>query len=105
MGLAVRSDVEVWAMTFVGHAVSWPKKAAIGGIPARIGGKIELVCESSKALLSKDANNDGDERAKCMFLANHTQSLLQANIDDLVKKGYSAGDNTSKRREIEKKKD
>merc|ERR1711879_639857 len=85
MGIAVRSDVEMWAMAFVGHAVSWPKRSPIGGIPARIGGKLELVCESSKAFLSKDSSTDEDERAKCLFLANHTQSLLQANIDYLVK--------------------
>mmetsp|Transcript_88118 Transcript_88118/g.189166 ORF Transcript_88118/g.189166 Transcript_88118/m.189166 type:complete len:309 (-) Transcript_88118:62-988(-) len=95
MGIAVRSDVEIWSMAFVGHAVTWPKRALIGGYPAHMGGRIKLVCESSKAWLSEQCK-DQDERAQSLFLANTTQKMIQADVDEFVEKGYKAGDNTGK---------
>merc|ERR1740117_145103 len=62
LGIAVRNDVEIWSITFVGNAVTWPKDQPVGGIPARIGGKVIQVCESSKKLLAAPECG-ADERA------------------------------------------
>lgn len=95
LGIAVRHDVEIWCITFVGNAVSWPKAAPIGGYPARIGGRITCLCESSNALLS-DPQVDKDERARCVYLANMVQETMQTTIDGLVAKGFAAGNNNRK---------
>eukprot|EP00930_Biecheleria_cincta_P068944 TRINITY_DN56763_c0_g1_i1.p1 TRINITY_DN56763_c0_g1~~TRINITY_DN56763_c0_g1_i1.p1 ORF type:complete len:340 (-),score=58.20 TRINITY_DN56763_c0_g1_i1:396-1415(-) len=95
LGIAVRNDVEVWCITFVGNAVSWPKAAPIGGYPARIGGRITCLSESSKALLS-DPQVGNDERTRCVSLANMVQETMQTTIDEFVAKGFVAGNNGRK---------
>jgi len=99
--IAVRNDVELWSMAMVGNAMCWPGNEAIGGYPADIGGKIECICKSSKEFFASEERG-ADERAKSVYLANYTQERMQKIIDDYVAKGYKAGDNTSKKKKIEK---
>jgi len=102
LGIAVRSDVEIWCITFVGNAVCWPKAASVGGFPARIGVNIFRMCESSKAFLeSAELPGGDDERGKCIFLATHAQQEMQKIVDSIVKSGYNAGNNERKKRAID----
>merc|ERR1712187_801475 len=95
VGIAVRSDVEIWCMTFIGNAVCWPNGAPIGGNPAKIGGRCFRLCESSTQYLSHPDAGD-DERAKSLYLANTAQKQMQDIVDEFVAKGFTAGSNERK---------
>jgi 1-acyl-sn-glycerol-3-phosphate acyltransferase len=101
LGIAVRNDAEIWVCTFVGNAISWPKNAPIGGIPAHIGVRAFCLCKSSKELLADPKSGD-DERSRCIFLADLLQSKMQSVIDEFVGKGYKAGNNERKKEAIKK---
>jgi len=98
LGIAVRTDVELWCLAFVGNAVCWPNFAPLGGYPAQISGKAFQVCESSKALLASEESGK-DERDKCIYLATLTQTKIQEFVDGMVAQGVRAGDNTRRKKE------
>lgn len=93
MQMPVRIDAEVWAISFVGNNVSWHRKG-LGGKPAYIGVKIVRVCESTHQWLSEAASKGelqgDDEKAKSIWMANRSHDIVQAGVDELVAKGYSA---------------
>lgn len=97
LGIIVRNDVELWCMATVGNATCWPMNAPLGGQPAKIGGTVKCVCESSKEFLSS-AETGSTEREKSLYLADHTSKRIQAVIDAYIAKGYKAGDNTKKKK-------
>jgi len=81
--LAVRLDLEVWCVAFHGNTTCWPRTAAVGGRPARIGVKIFRLCDSTHAFV-KDAKVDlSDERAASIYLANAAHDQVQAAVKQL----------------------
>merc|ERR1711908_128521 len=86
--LPVRVDCEVWCVGYVGNSTCWPPLAKFGGYPARIGVKLEKLCESSHELLAANCAGD-DERAKTIFLANLAQNKVQELVEELVTAGFS----------------
>lgn len=105
-GIAVRNDIELWCATFCGNAVTWPYYEQMGGHPAKIGVKVWRLCESTKEWLAKNAPGKTGRDAE-IFFADHTQTLIQAELDKLLERGYKVGDNTKpgKKKEEEKKTD
>lgn len=100
LGIAVRNDVEMWSMTTVGNAVVWPGGAPVGGNPARVGGKVECICTSSKDFFSAPETGS-NEREQSIHLADYTSKKMQDIIDGFVAKGFKAGDNTKKKKKTE----
>jgi len=89
MAMAARLDLEIWGLAFCGNTVTWPRKAALGGRPARIGAKVFCVCESTHEVLRAAGLMDGsDERTQAVCLANFAQQKVQENLDKLVEQGY-----------------
>mmetsp|Transcript_7858 Transcript_7858/g.17268 ORF Transcript_7858/g.17268 Transcript_7858/m.17268 type:complete len:396 (+) Transcript_7858:76-1263(+) len=88
--VAVKNDVEVWCLAQLGNAVTWPRKAPVGGRPARIGYKIFRVCESSHAFCANAPVTDeqGAEKAKQMYLANHCKDKVQEAVKELAEAGF-----------------
>lgn len=82
--LAVEVDVEIWCVATVGNNVCWPRRAAAGGAPSRIGVKLFKLCESSH----KFAASAGDERARAILLADSAHDRIKEAIDELVAAGY-----------------
>merc|ERR1712129_317661 len=76
---------EVWCIVFTGTETCWPVKTMLGGKPANIRGKIVRLADSSHAMLAAGGHNDAsDERTKAIFLANHTRSMMQELVEELL---------------------
>jgi len=94
MMLCCKTDVEVWCVAQVGNAVMWPRKAPVGGRPAKIGLKIFRLCESSKefvaGVVSADLSEEERLRAESIFFANRAQAEIQTSVDLLVAEGFQA---------------
>ncbi|CAK9087310.1 cGMP-dependent protein kinase 2 (cGK 2) (cGK2) (cGMP-dependent protein kinase II) (cGKII) [Durusdinium trenchii] len=84
----VKTDVEIWCIAAVGCNVCWPVKAAVGGLPARIGLKVFRLTDSSHKLI--EDLKDCDERAKALHIAGLAKSAVQEGVNELVAKGFSA---------------
>eukprot|EP00927_Polykrikos_kofoidii_P078603 TRINITY_DN75407_c0_g1_i1.p1 TRINITY_DN75407_c0_g1~~TRINITY_DN75407_c0_g1_i1.p1 ORF type:complete len:349 (-),score=58.86 TRINITY_DN75407_c0_g1_i1:71-1030(-) len=87
----VNVDCEVWCLAIVGNSRSWPKEAAVGGLPARIGVSVFKLCDSSHKLFAEaglpEAQSD-DEQRKSMLLANRSHDGIQAKVKALVTEGF-----------------
>jgi len=88
----VRNDCEVWCMVTVGNAVCWSKRAAMGGRACNIGVRAFRLCESSHELAKAApiAEDASPERAKAVYIANHAQERMQAEIDSIVEAGWAS---------------
>ncbi|CAK9065264.1 unnamed protein product [Durusdinium trenchii] len=91
----VKTDVEIWCIAAVGCNVCWPVKAAVGGLPARIGLKVFRLTDSSHKLI--EDLKDCDERAKALHIAGLAKSAVQEGVNELVAKGFSANPGMVKR--------
>jgi len=91
MAMAVRVDVEVWCVAFVGNSRCWPRKAAVGGFPSRLGASIFRLCDSTHGLLEEAALPEGadDEQAKSTYLANRAQAEIKTKVFALVADGFN----------------
>jgi len=87
--IPVHLDVEVWCAAFQGNGVCWPRTAAAGGRPARIGVKIVKLCDSSRAFFTSEGNVDpSDEQAAARFLANKAHDQVQDGVTLLNQEGF-----------------
>lgn len=83
-------DCEIWCVCALGNAVMWPRKAAVGGIRAKIGLTCFRLCESSLSLVENVEATEGVplERAKALHLANLAQNRFQEELDKHVAGGW-----------------
>lgn len=83
--LCAHVDVPIWCIAFVGNATCWPKKAPVGGRPARIRMKIFKVCDHSKEYM-KNGNGTfpASEVNQCQWLANSIRKQVQDYIIELA---------------------
>jgi len=87
--LAVHLDLEVWCVAFQGNAACWPRTAAVGGRPSRIGVRIFRLCESSHAFITQAGISLEDERAASIHVANSAHRGIQSLVDELAAAGYA----------------
>lgn len=87
--IVAEHDVEIWCISHVGNTVTWPRTAAVGGRPARIGVKISRLCSSSQAFLAEQDMATAPTRDRAVVLANAAQKRVQADITSLVEAGFS----------------
>jgi len=81
--LAARLDVEIWYVAFHGNTACWPRAAAVGGRPSKIGVKIGRLCESSRQYIANAKVDAGDERAASILLANGAHEKVQGAVKQL----------------------
>jgi len=83
--MAARVDVEIWCVAFRGNATCWPRKSAVGGMPASVGVEIFKLCDSSfDYLAAAPGGRLAGEREKTIFLANSARERIQAGVDQLA---------------------
>lgn len=83
--LCCRVDAEIWCVAFSGNDHCWPRKASVGGRPARMGIKFMKLCDSSFAF----AAAAGDEKEACKKLANAAHDKIQDAVNEFVAMGYA----------------
>jgi 1-acyl-sn-glycerol-3-phosphate acyltransferase len=90
--LPAHLDAEIWCLVFVGNSECWGAKANVGGKPARIGGTIFRLCESSHDLKESakvnGANFSGGEEDQILNLANYAHQKIQYEVLALADEGY-----------------
>mmetsp|Transcript_73862 Transcript_73862/g.204658 ORF Transcript_73862/g.204658 Transcript_73862/m.204658 type:complete len:168 (+) Transcript_73862:421-924(+) len=89
--LAAKLDVEVWCIAFVGNQDCWARKAALGGLPARISVCIFNLCESSHGFIASSGPGLEHEREASIFLANQAHDAIQRAVKRSASELYSAG--------------
>jgi len=75
---ALDCDARLWALVTVGHDLVWPRKAQVGGFPAKTGLDFQPVAPNGVRALVKDIRAEiNDERPDHVLLAEHVHAMMQ----------------------------
>eukprot|EP00931_Biecheleriopsis_adriatica_P009106 TRINITY_DN110212_c0_g1_i1.p1 TRINITY_DN110212_c0_g1~~TRINITY_DN110212_c0_g1_i1.p1 ORF type:complete len:300 (-),score=65.13 TRINITY_DN110212_c0_g1_i1:38-937(-) len=89
-------DCEIWCIAFVGNSKCWPRNAAVGGSPSRIGVKLNCLCTSSARFLDDAGLANADSRERQVHLASCAQKMVQRGVlelsEDSEDESYSESD-------------
>jgi 1-acyl-sn-glycerol-3-phosphate acyltransferase len=86
--LAVNVDVPIWCVALVGNDRCWPRRAALGGRPSRIGVKVFKLCDHSTELAAKGGDSQRDQQ---VYLADLAHQKIQEAVDELSANGCCPG--------------
>jgi len=82
--IAIRHDMEVWALVMTGVAEAWPSYQLMGCGPAKMDFRVRRIAASAKALGLELAGPNASIKEQGIAIANHAQELMQENLNQMV---------------------
>jgi len=82
--IAIRHDMEVWALVMAGVADAWPAYQLMGCGPADMSFSAVMIASSARALGVQLAGKEASMKEQGIAIANHSRELMQESLNQLV---------------------